>query len=163
VKLYETCFIVNPQTDEAAIEKSVKSVVDLITNRGGKIVVDDRMGTRRMTYAIDGLTQGYYTSLIFEAPPTLNAELERHYRLDESYIRHITILYDGDPEQVRAARELLQQSMDRADQAAADARREMRESREGGGFRGGRGGGGGGRYRDDDDYRPRGGGRGRHD
>ena len=117
-----------------------------------------------MVYAIGGLTQGYYTSLIFEAEPTLNVDLERLYHLDESYIRHITILYEGDPEQVRAARELLQQSMDRADQAAAEARREMRES--GGGFRGGRGGGGGGgRYRDDDDYRPRGGGggRGRHD
>lgn len=161
MKLYETCFIVNPQTDESAIEKTVKSVVDLITNRGGKIVVDDRMGTRRMMYPVDGLTQGYYTSLIYEAPPTVNAELERHYRLDESFIRHITILYEGDPEQVRAARELLQQSMDRADQAAAEARREARENRDGGGgFRGGRGGG---RFRDDDDYRPRGGGRGRHD
>jgi len=162
VKLYETCFIVNPQTDEAAIERSVKAVMDLITSRGGKIVYEDRMGTRRMVYAIGGLTQGYYTSLIYEAEPTFNVELERMYHLDESYIRHITILYDGDPEQVRAARELLQQSMDRADQAAAEARREMRES--GGGFRGGRGGGGGGgRYRDDDDYRPRGGGRGRRD
>lgn len=163
MKLYETCFIVNPQTDEASIEQSIKSVVDLITSRGGKIVYEDRMGTRRMVYAINGLTQGYYTSLIYEAEPTLNVELERLYHLDESYIRHITILYEGDPEQVRAARELLQQSMDRADQAAAEARREMRES--GGGFRGGRGGGGGGgRYRDDDDYRPRGGGgRGRHD
>ena len=161
MKLYETCFIVNPQTDEASIEKSIKSVIDLITNAGGKIVVDDRMGTRRMTYPINGLTQGYYTSLIFEAPPTLNEVLERHYRLEEAYIRHITILYEGDPEQVRAARELLQVSMDKADQAAAEARREMRESREGG-FRGGRGGGGGGgRYRDDDDFRPRG--RGRRD
>ena len=109
MKLYETCFIVNPQTDESTIEKSVKSVVDLITNRGGKIVVDDRIGARRMMYPVDGLTQGYYTSLIYEAPPTLNADLERHYRLDEAYIRHITILYEGDPEQVRAARELLQQ------------------------------------------------------
>lgn len=155
MKLYETCFIVNPQTDDTAIERHVKSVVDLITSRGGKIVYEDRMGTRRMIYPIEGLTQGYYTSLIFEGPPTLNAELDRHYRLEDAYIRNITILYDGDPTQVREAREALQASMDRADQAAAEARREMRESG-GGGFRGGRGGGGGrgGRFQDDDDYRP---------
>lgn len=156
MKLYETCFIVNPQTDEPTIERQIKAVSDLITGRGGKIVHEDRMGTRRMTYAISGLTQGYYTSMIFEAPPTLPAEMERHYRLEEGVIRHITILYEGDPEQVRQAREALQISMDKADQAAAEARREMRESREGG-FRGG--GGGRGRSRDDDDFRPRGRGR----
>ena len=161
MKLYETCFIVNPQTDDATIERHVKSVIDLITAREGKIVYEDRLGTRRMTYPIEGMTQGYYTSLIFEGPPTLNAELDRHYRLEDAYIRNITILYEGDPEQVRIAREALQISMDRADQAAAEARREARES--GGGFRGGRGGGRG-RFGDDDDGYHRGGGRPRrHD
>lgn len=145
MKLYETCFIVNPQNDEATIERHVKSVMDLITSRGGKIVYEDRLGTRRMTYAIEGMTQGYYASLIFEGPTTLNSELERHYHLEDAYIRYLTILYDGDPEQIRAAREALQTSLDRADQAAAEARREMRE----GGFRGGRG-----RRNEEDDYRP---------
>lgn len=149
MKLYETCFIVNPQSDDATIERHVKSVIDLITSRQGKIVYEDRLGTRRMTYPIEGLTQGNYTSLIFEGPPTLNVELDRHYRLEDAYIRNITILYEGDPEQVRVAREALQISMDRADQAAAEARREARES--GGGFRGGRGGGGGRRFDSDDD------------
>lgn len=156
MKLYETCFIVNPQSDDATIERHVKTVVDLITSREGKIVYEDRMGTRRMTYPIEGLTQGYYTSLIFEAPPTLITELDRHYRLEDAYIRNITILYDGDPQQVREAREALQISMDRADQAAAEARREARES--GGGFRGGRG-----RRFDSDDEGPSRRGPRRHD
>ena len=65
---YDTTFIVNPQTDDATIDKGVQSVSDLITSNGGKIIHQDRIGTRRLAYPIKGLTQGYYTTVVFEGP-----------------------------------------------------------------------------------------------
>ena len=93
--LYETTFIVNPQTDDATIESQVKAITDIITNSGGKIVYENLMGTRRMAYAIRKLTQGYYANFIFEGPNTVVKEIDYHIRMNEAYLRHLTTLYEG--------------------------------------------------------------------
>ncbi len=98
--LYETTFIINPQTDDATIDRHVRQVADLINENSGTIRFEDHMGTRRLAYEIIGLTQGYYASFIFEAPTTLLPVLERHYKLNEAYIRHLTVRYEGDTEKL---------------------------------------------------------------
>jgi len=105
VNLYETTFIVNPQADDVSIDRQVKSITDLISSNGGKILREDRMGTRRLAYDIEGLTQGYYTSIVFEAPPETPSILSRHYRLEEPYIRHLTVIFEGSLESEDAATE----------------------------------------------------------
>ena len=94
--IYDTTFIVNPQTDDATIDREVQSVSDLITNNGGKIIHEDRIGTRRLAYPIKKLTQGYYTTVIFEGPSRILSVLDRHFKLGEVFVRHLTILYEGD-------------------------------------------------------------------
>lgn len=106
MRYYETAFIVNPQAEDAAIERQVRAVADLITGNGGKIIHEDRIGTRRLATPIGNLTQGYYTSLVFEGPTTVLPLLERHYRLEEPYVRYITILFEGDPAKVGERRDL---------------------------------------------------------
>ena len=112
MRIYETTFIINPQTDDASIDRGVRSVSDLITSNGGKIIHEDRMGTRRLAYPIKGLTQGYYTAFIFEGTDKILPALDRHFKLGEAYIRHLTILYEGElgalskPEEVKAPAEL---------------------------------------------------------
>ena len=100
MRIYETTFIVNPQADDNTIESKVKAVTNLISNNGGKIIHENRIGTRRLAYAIKRLTQGYYTSLIFESDSPILPQLERHYKLDEAYIRYLTVLYEGDIEKL---------------------------------------------------------------
>ncbi|MDD3731287.1 MAG: 30S ribosomal protein S6 [candidate division Zixibacteria bacterium] len=96
MRIYETTFIVNPQSDDSTIEAKVRTISDLINNSGGKVIYENRIGTRRLAYPIKRLTQGYYTSLIFEAEPPVLPEIERTYKLDESYLRFLTIVYEGD-------------------------------------------------------------------
>jgi small subunit ribosomal protein S6 len=134
VRLYETTFIVNPQTDDASIDRQVQSVTELISTHGGKIVREDRIGTRRMMFPVGGLVQGYYASIIFEGPTTLLPELERMYKLEEPFLRYLTILYEGDPEANRAARDAWAAAFeDRDDRRGGD-----RDDDRGGRFRGGR-------------------------
>lgn len=120
MNLYETTFIVNPQADDVSIDRQVKSITDLISSNGGKILREDRMGTRRLAYDIEGLTQGYYTSIVFEAPPETPSVLSRHYRLEEPYIRHLTVLFEGPLESEDAAEGTAVKPEPRATETAPD-------------------------------------------
>ncbi|HWR81856.1 MAG TPA: 30S ribosomal protein S6 [Candidatus Deferrimicrobium sp.] len=120
MQLYETTFIVNPQTDDASLDRQVRAVADLITTSGGRIVHEDRMGTRRLAYPIKGLTQGYYTSIVFEGPAEVLPPLTRHFKLGEAYLRHLTILFEGDVEALAAGRQA---------EPAADSRADARPRR----------------------------------
>ena len=95
MSIYETTFIVNPQSDDASLDQHVQAIANIITTNGGQILRENRMGTRRLAYEIRNLTQGYYTSMIFDAPSTVLPILERHYKLEDQYIRHLTIRFDG--------------------------------------------------------------------
>ena len=101
MRIYETTFIVNPQMDEATIDRQVKAVADIITNNGGKIIQENHLGTRRLAYEIKGLTQGFYGGFIFESTNTTLAPLDRHYKLNEDYLRHLTVRFEGDPASLR--------------------------------------------------------------
>lgn len=102
MRVYETTFVVNPQTDDSTIDQHVASVADVITNQGGRMLREDRMGTRRLAYPIKKLTQGYYHTFVYEAPEKLQTELDRYFRLNDQYLRHLTILFEGDPAELKA-------------------------------------------------------------
>jgi len=95
LRRYETTFVVNPQADDATIDRQVTAVTDLIKNDGGQILHEKRIGTRRLAYPIAGLNQGFYASIIFESEAAVLPKLERHYKLEEPYVRHLTIRYEG--------------------------------------------------------------------
>lgn len=137
MRLYETAFILNPQTDDATIDRQVKTVATLITDNGGKIINEDRMGTRRMAFPIEGLHNGYYAALLYEAGPEIPARLERLFHLDEAYVRHLTILFDGNPEQVREQQRAMASSLDAEERERMQRQKEAAERRrsEGGGRR----------------------------
>ena len=98
MRLYETTFILGPQADEATFDRQIKAISDLIERNQGKIVKENRTGIRRLAYPIQKFTQGYYTRFIFEGNSTLLNELERFYKLEEPYIRFLTVVFEGDPE-----------------------------------------------------------------
>lgn len=94
---YETTFIINPQADDATIDRQVKAVSDLITQSGGKIIMENRMGTRKLAYLIGDLAQGYYANLVFETVVETLIPLDKHFRLNEEYVRNLTVRYERDP------------------------------------------------------------------
>jgi len=101
VHSYETTFIINPQTDDATIEKHVNDIASIITENNGNILHKDFMGTRRLAYEIKNLTHGYYTSFIFEGDPSILPKLDRHFKLNEGYIRTLTVRFEGTLEDLK--------------------------------------------------------------
>lgn len=100
MRIYETTFIINPQTDDTTIDKNVKDIVNIITSTDGKIIHEGNMGTRRLAYEINGLTQGFYASLLYEAPPEVLPKLDHHFKVNEAYIRDLTIRVEVDPQEI---------------------------------------------------------------
>jgi len=95
MRVYETTFILSPQADDAAFDRQIKAVSDLISRYKGKVLEEDRWGVRRLAYAIKKFTQGYYTRIVFEGNNTILKELDRFYRLEEPYIRNLTVAFEG--------------------------------------------------------------------
>ena len=95
MRLYETTFILSPQADDAAFDRQIKSVADLIARYNGKLIEEDRWGVRRLAYPIQKFTQGYYTRMVYRGNNNLLKEMERMFRIEEAYIRYLTVLFEG--------------------------------------------------------------------
>jgi small subunit ribosomal protein S6 len=104
MRLYETTFILSPQADDAAFDRQIKAVNDVINRYQGKVLREIRWGVRRMAYTIGRFNQGFYTRIIFEGDRKVLSELERFYKIEEPYIRYLTVTFEGnlDDEQNRA-------------------------------------------------------------
>ena len=95
MRLYETTFILGPQADEATFDRQINAVSEVIKRYNGKIFDEDRIGIRRLAYPIKKYTQGYYARMIFTGDKSVLTELDRFYRLEEAYIRYLTVIFEG--------------------------------------------------------------------
>ncbi|MBQ6257040.1 MAG: 30S ribosomal protein S6, partial [Clostridia bacterium] len=64
---------------------------DLITGNGGSVDKVEEWGKRRLAYAIDYKTEGYYVLVNFQAEAELPKELERNLQISDSVIRYQVI------------------------------------------------------------------------
>ncbi len=87
---YETLFIVNATIGEEAIASVVEKIKNLIAQHGELVNVNE-WGKRRLAYAIDDMTEGYYVLAEFNSKPEFPAELDRIYNITEEVIRSIII------------------------------------------------------------------------
>jgi len=101
MKVYETTFILSPQADDAAFDRQINAISNLISKHNGKLIHEDRWGIRRLAYPIRKFTQGFFTRLLFEGNRDLLNEMERHFKIEEPYLRHLTVIFEGDLDKIR--------------------------------------------------------------
>ena len=89
---YELIYIIDTGLEEAARKELIEKVSALITGNGGEIEkVDETWGKRRLAYAIDYKTEGWYVLVNFKAPAELPRELERNLQINESVLRYLVV------------------------------------------------------------------------
>lgn len=89
---YEMIYIVDTGLEEAARKELIEKVSALIANNGGEIEkVDETWGKRRLAYAIDYKTEGWYVLVTFKAPAELPRELERNLQINENVLRYLVV------------------------------------------------------------------------
>ena len=89
---YEMIYIIDTDLEETARKELIEKVSALIANNGGEIEkVDETWGKRRLAYAINYKTEGWYVLVTFKAPADLPRELERNLQINESVLRYLVV------------------------------------------------------------------------
>ena len=99
MRFYETMFILKPTLTQEETTAKIDFFKSVLTNNGASIEATIDMGIRNLAYEIKKCKRGYYFVIYFKANPTLVAELERNYRINEEVIRFIVINYKNKTEQ----------------------------------------------------------------
>ena len=101
---YETVYISSSELSEENYNAMHKKLVDTIEKSGGKVLTEEKWGRRKLAYPIRKQLFANYTLIDFAAPPNLPSELQRISRLDDSFMRLLTVKI-GDKVDVEAAEE----------------------------------------------------------
>jgi len=88
---YELLYIIDNDLSEESKEAVIAKISAVVTDNGGTIDGLDKWGTRKLAYAINYKTEGYYVLVNFTAPATLPVELERVMRITDGVIRFMNI------------------------------------------------------------------------
>lgn len=87
-------FIVRPNLDEEAVDRTVAAVEDYIKAQGGTIESTDKKGRKRLAYEVDKMRDGYYVVITFKAKPELISLLKRMMTLSEDIIRSLIVVQE---------------------------------------------------------------------
>ncbi|MBC5787665.1 MULTISPECIES: 30S ribosomal protein S6 [Clostridiaceae] len=87
---YETVIVLSTKIGEDGIQALVEKFKNLISKHGTLESVDE-WGKRRLAYAINYETEGYYVLFNFESKPDFPAELDRIYKITDGILRSLII------------------------------------------------------------------------
>ena len=104
---YETVFILTPvlsdeqMKETAAKFKKVQQMKEtaakfkkVLTDKGAEIINEEAWGLKKMAYAIQKKSTGFYCLIEFKAEPEVIKTLETAFRRDEKVIRFQTVKLD---------------------------------------------------------------------
>ena len=75
---YELIYIIDTNVEEAARKELIEKFNGIIAANGGEVVKVEEWGKRRLAYAIDYKTEGYYVYVAFNGASELPKELSRN-------------------------------------------------------------------------------------
>ena len=91
---YETVFILTPVLSDEQMKETAAKFKKVLTDKGAEILSEEAWGLKKMAYAIQKKSTGFYCLIEFKAEPEVVATLETAYRRDEKVIRFMTVKLD---------------------------------------------------------------------
>jgi small subunit ribosomal protein S6 len=89
MRRYELMLVLRPDLADDKVQSTLERTARAIAGGGGQIVKQAPWGRRRLAYPIDHHREGSYYVILFEAPATAIAELERGLLISEEVLRHL--------------------------------------------------------------------------
>ena len=86
---YETLFVISGNSTEEEYASLKEKFVNLVNENATDVTVNE-WGKRRLAYAINYITEGYYVLLNFKSEPSFPHELTRVFGITEGIIRNMT-------------------------------------------------------------------------
>ena len=91
---YETVFILTPVLSDEQMKETVAKFTDLLKKNGAEILNEETWRLKKMAYAIQKKSTGFYCLVEFKAEPSVIKTLETGYRRHEKVIRYMTVKLD---------------------------------------------------------------------
>jgi len=91
---YETVFILTPVLSDDQMKETVAKFRTLLTDKGAEIVNEETWGLKKLAYAIQKKSTGFYCRMELKAEPEVIKTLETGYRRDEKVLRYMTVKLD---------------------------------------------------------------------
>ena len=115
---YEVMYVIDPALEDSARNELINRFSDLVAKNGGEVDRVDEWGKRRLAYAIQYKTEGYYVLMYIKAPADLPREIERNMKISDAVLRYLTVKYERE---LPAKREPLKPYAPREAAPAAEA------------------------------------------
>ena len=93
---YEVMYVVDAALEDSARSELINRFNELVVKNGGEVERVDEWGKRRLAYAINYKTEGYYVLMYIKAPAELPRELERNLKISDQVLRYLVIRYEGE-------------------------------------------------------------------
>ncbi len=91
---YETVFILTPVLSDEQMKETAEKFKKVLTDQGAEIISEEAWGLKKMAYAIQKKSTGFYCLVEFKAEPEVIKVLETAFRRDEKVIRFQTVKLD---------------------------------------------------------------------
>jgi len=91
---YEVVYITSAELSEEQQKAVLSKVTETIGKNKGSVLVHESWGRRKLAYPIRKQNYGVYTLVDFVGPADLPKELNRMSRLDDKFMRLVTVKID---------------------------------------------------------------------
>ncbi|MCQ2212887.1 MAG: 30S ribosomal protein S6 [Bacteroidaceae bacterium] len=88
---YETVFILTPVLSDVQMKEAADKFKNYLVEKGAEIISEESWGLKKLAYAIEKKTSGFYCMIEYKAEPTVIAKLELQMRRDERVLRYLTV------------------------------------------------------------------------
>jgi small subunit ribosomal protein S6 len=117
IRPYETAIVLDGTLSDDTIQKEQKQLEEFFKSNSEFEKVDV-WGKRALTYTINKKKMGYYAIFYYKAEGEVPGAFEKHIKLNENILRHLTVVRDLKND---AAREALAARRERNDVDKVDA------------------------------------------
>lgn len=91
MRIYETGFVLAPNLSEEDTEKIVLQMADIVGQRQGRLIKQEKWGKRKLAYPIKKFNEGYYVFFLYEGKGDIPLELERRFKQSDAVLRYLTV------------------------------------------------------------------------
>ncbi len=87
MNIYETIMILNPQASDAEVGEFIEKIKKLVTDEKGEVLSEDKLGRRKLSYAINKNRDGFYLYFKMKAGVESLKAIKHHLKLQETIMR----------------------------------------------------------------------------
>ena len=87
MKTYELLTIFKPSLDSEELDKAVDKISSDIKSVKGEVSSVDKMGRKKLAYALQGYRDGFFTAMVVSLPAETIVDFKRNLKLNENILR----------------------------------------------------------------------------